>query len=164
MFQPTIRAVAGILVVLSVLLPNLAWAGGLAARCAALGNDDTIRSYQPSLRPGIEAAFQRRFPGAGRPSRGTLRAQTHIRCMDGQLLVCFTGANLPCGKIDTDRANPGAEAFCRDHPQADAVPAYATGHDTVFGYRCRDGKAKVSGRNFPIDARGFASTLWTPID
>lgn len=144
--------------------PTAAQAADLARQCARVRNDDTVRPYDPALRAGVAAAFERLFPNAPAPDEDMLRAQTHIRCMDGHLLACFTGANLPCGKMTTDRVNAGAEAFCKANPDADSVPAYATGHDTAFTYRCRAGHAQVTGSTFPLDARGFAAPLWSRID
>ena len=139
-------------------------ATGPAARCARVHNDDAMRGYDPALHDGIAAAFGRLFPGAPPPDEQMLQVQTHIRCMDGHLLACFTGANLPCGKISTVRGNQGATTFCRANPNADSVPAYATGHDTAYTFRCRSGEAEISGTTFPLDARGFAASLWAPID
>ncbi|HEX2940859.1 MAG TPA: hypothetical protein VHO91_07410 [Rhodopila sp.] len=153
----------GCLMALSLASPG-AVAGNLAAQCAAAGNDDTVRPYDPSLRDALRTSFQRQFPQAPTDAR-TIAAQTHIRCMDGRLYVCFTGANLPCGKMNTAPTNKGADAFCRSNPNAPVVPAFAAGHDSIHEYRCRSGKAEVTGRTlFDLDARGFAKRLWTPLD
>jgi hypothetical protein len=137
---------------------------GTAAQCARVVNDDTVRPYDPALKSQLAAAFQHLFPQAPAPDVAMLRAQSHLRCMDGHLMACFTGANLPCGKLSATRDNPGADAFCKSDPNAAIVPAYATGHDSAFSYRCRSGRAEVTGSTFPVDARGFAKPLWTRID
>ncbi len=139
--------------------------GNLAARCAQLRNDDTLRGYDPALRPGLLKAFARLFPDAPQPpATQVLQTGASVRCMDGRLLACFVGANLPCGKMNAARDNPGADAFCRDNPAAEFVPAFATGHDTIYAYRCRSGRAEITGTTFALDRRGFAAKLWVPLD
>jgi hypothetical protein len=139
--------------------------GADLADCARLHNDDTIHGYVPALHDGLARAFGRLFPSAPNPpDERAIEAGAHIRCMDGRLLACFTGANLPCEKMSTARDNPGAVAFCRANPEADAVPAFATGHDTIYGYRCRSGRPDITGTVFPLDRRGFAAELWAPLD
>jgi hypothetical protein len=98
------------------------------------------------------------------PNEQAFQAGAHIRCMDGRLLACFTGANLPCEKMNAARDNKGAEAFCQANPDAPVVPAFATGHDTIYSYRCVGRRAEIAGTTFPPDARGFAATLWAPVE
>ncbi len=133
----------------------------LPALCASLRNDDTLRAYQPSLRGGTVKAFRAMFPGAkAAPDDALLQAQAKFRCMNGKAYVCFIGANLPCGKLNTSRENEGAENFCRSEPEADFVPMSATGHDSVYSYRCHDGKPEVLRATYELDERGFAKSLW----
>lgn len=137
-------------------------ASGPAARCARMGNDDTVRGYDPTLRDGFLRAWRKSFPGGTtKPDEALLRAQSHYRCMDGHLYACFTGANLPCDKLDQRRENAGAEAFCRANPASDSIPMAATGHDTPYEWRCRNGRAEVVGTVQELDARGFGKALWT---
>ena len=37
----------------------------------------------------------------------------------------------------------------------------ATGHDTPYEWRCRNGRAEVVGTVQDLDARGFGKALWT---
>jgi hypothetical protein len=143
-------------------LPRAAAANDdLPALCASLGSDDTLRDYQPSLRGGTVKAFRAMFPGAKMPpDDAILQAQARFRCMNGKAYICFAGANLPCGKLNTSRQNEGAENFCRSEPEADFVPMSATGHDSVYSYRCHDGKAEVLRATYELDERGFAKSLW----
>ncbi|MGX7876015.1 hypothetical protein ACVDG5_027885 [Mesorhizobium sp. ORM6] len=78
-------------------------------------------------------------------------------------MVCFVGANLPCAKMNVTRDDPGADEFCRQNPNENGVPAAATGHDTVFSYGCRHGKAEVVGQTWQLDERGFARKLWAAL-
>lgn len=133
--------------------------------CAKIRNDDRLRPYDPALRPGFVRAYRRLFPNAkGGQSDAMLRAQGAFRCMDGKLVACFTGANLPCGKLDPARDSAGAEAFCRANPQAQEVPRVATGHAAEFTFRCQGTHAEVSGTAWTRDDRGFAKDLWAPLD
>jgi hypothetical protein len=136
----------------------------LAARCAQIGNDDRVRPYDPSLSAGLIKAYSRLSPGARMPPPAELKAGANIRCMNGHLLACFVGANLPCGKMQAARDNPGADEYCHGNPDADVVPAFATGHDTTYSYRCASGKPVVVGQTFTLDRRGFAAKLWAPVD
>lgn len=136
----------------------------LAAACARLGNDDRIRDYDPVLRDRTALAFKRLFPEAkGTPADGSLETQAQYRCMNGKVMVCFVGANLPCAKMNAKRKNAGADGFCRDNPAAESVPAFATGHDTIYAYRCRSGRAEVTATIRQLDRRGFARALWVEL-
>jgi hypothetical protein len=138
---------------------------GPAEQCAHVGNDDTIHPYDASFRAGLLRAYAQLFPQARMPPDDqAFQAGAHIRCMDGRLLACFTGANLPCEKMNVGRDNKGADAFCRTNPETAFVPAFATGHDSAYAYRCAAGHAVVAGETFPLDRRGFAASLWAPID
>ncbi len=156
-----------ILVICMTLAPLLGHAAeyGPAASCAQARDDDTVRRYDPSLRAGLLKAYAQLFPQARMPpNEREIHAGAHIRCMDGRLWACFTGANLPCHKMNTSRDNKGAESFCQTNPQAPIVPAFATGHDSIYSYRCVAGRAEITGTTFPLDARGFAATLWAPVE
>jgi hypothetical protein len=146
------------------LFSSASWAGA-AEQCAQVRDDDTIRPYDASLRAGLLKAYAHLFPQARMPpDEQPFAAGTHIRCMDGRLLACFTGANLPCSKMNTARENKGATAYCRTNPDAAFVPAFAIGHDSAYNYRCVGGRASVAGETFRLDRRGFAATFWAPID
>ena len=85
-----------------------------------------------------------------------------VRCVGPQLMACWVGANLSCGKANVRRRLPGATAFCRDDPNAASIPMAATGHDTIYDWRCVNGRA-VAGKavgvtNQPAgDVNPFAS-------
>ena len=137
----------------------------MAARCAQVRNDDTVRPYDPSQRAGLIRAYARLFPGAPTPPpEAQLKNGAHIRCMNGQLFACFTGANLPCGKMNKARDNHGADEYCRANADADVVPAFATGHDTIYSYRCAGERSVIVEPTLTLDARGFAASLWAPLD
>lgn len=84
------------------------------------------------------------------------------RCAGGHVLACAYGANIPCdSKADTSRKPAaGAVAFCRDNPAADVVPAAATGHATVYAWRCRADRPEVARKVLEVDRQGFAASFW----
>ncbi|TPI47630.1 hypothetical protein FJW05_11780 [Mesorhizobium sp. B2-9-1] len=132
--------------------------------CRQVKNDDTVRPYSHALHAGTVKAFNKLFPQAkSAPQESELTTQANYRCMNGKLLACFVGANLPCAKMNAARDNPGADEFCRTNPNDDVVPAFATGHDAVYAYKCVGGKAVITGQPWALDKRGFAEKLWAVV-
>lgn len=137
---------------------------GLFQHCATVRNDDMVRGYEPSLRDPTLKGFKALLPNArGESNPSDFVTQAQYRCMDGKVMVCFLGANLPCSKINTAKDNPGVKAFCTDNPDANSVPAVAAGHDSAYAYKCRGGKAVVDGTIWKLDERGFAEKIWTAL-
>jgi hypothetical protein len=126
-----------------------------AAFCRPGMTDDTLRPLALPLAAAASKAFHLRNETAGDLVRTTV-----MRCMDGRLLACNAGANLPCGKADTDRSLPQGAPWCRTHPEADFIPAYISGHASIFQWRCRDGQPATTGQAEPIDAQGFIARYW----
>jgi hypothetical protein len=87
------------------------------------------------------------------------------RCMDGELVACHFGTNLPC----LERANasheptPAMAEFCAANPIAEVVPAAVTGRATVYAWGCTNGAPVVLRQTFGVDARGFLAELWHPL-
>ena len=84
------------------------------------------------------------------------------RCMDGGVEVCFVGANIPCSeKADTRRA-PSSKVvdYCKANPKAKDLPAYVTGHTTIYAWSCTGGKPQITERMMEPDARGFLPAYW----
>ncbi|HUB15231.1 MAG TPA: hypothetical protein VMB34_24995 [Acetobacteraceae bacterium] len=135
--------------------PPAAQAATPAAFCTRIGTDDTLRPIPESLVPSVNRAF-----GTALPPRVAIDT-TVFRCSGGHVLVCTTGANLPCGPANTSRTpGRGEVAWCRDHPDAAFIPAFATGHDTIFAWRCRDHMPEVDRQVQEVDPRGFIATYW----
>jgi len=148
-------AVLVALAAVSSLGPPAAHAEPPAAACMRIGTDDTLRPIPQSLVPAVNAAF-----GTTMPVRMAIDT-TVFRCAGGHVLVCTTGANLPCGKANAIRTpGPGAVAWCRDHPNAAFIPAVATGHDTIFAWSCQGGVARIDRQELNVDPRGFVSQTW----
>jgi hypothetical protein len=89
---------------------------------------------------------------------------TSWRCMDQNVYACYVGANLPCTeKADTDQTPTQAELdFCADaaNTNAETIPAVVTGHNTVFSWRCTDGKPAIIEQIAQTDAQGFIADIW----
>jgi hypothetical protein len=123
--------------------------------CTQIDTGDTLQPIPESLVPAVNRAF-----GTTMPARMAVDT-TVFRCSGGRVLVCTTGANLPCGRANTSRTpGPGTVAWCRDHPNAAFIPAVATGHDTVFAWRCLDDVPQVDRQVLNVDPRGFIGTYW----
>lgn len=84
------------------------------------------------------------------------------RCMDGKVYACTVGANLPCmSKADMSLTPTPEEAdFCQANPNAEFIPAYVTGRETVYEWRCKNGAPEIVRQVFQADARGFISDFW----
>ncbi|GAB0117040.1 hypothetical protein [Acidisoma sp. 7E03] len=135
-----------------VALPAVAQAAGL---CAAGATSDALRPLPESAAPAARQVF-----GLAPEMPAAVVAQTTVyRCDGGRTLICTTGANLPCGKAKTARHLPAVSQWCARNPNADFVPAYVTGNETVYSWRCHAGRA-VAGQRAPLDARGFFADYW----
>jgi hypothetical protein len=129
-----------------------------AALCERLGTDDTTRPIPDSLVAAANAAL-----GTSLPADAAI-ASTVFRCAEGHLLVCTVGANLACGKADTSRqSTAGMTAWCRAHPDADFVPAFASGHDTIFAWHCIGAIPRVIRQTSYVDGRGFIADNWKTV-
>jgi len=126
-----------------------------AAVCKRVGTDDALHPIPAELVPAVNAAFQMRLP-----ERVAIDT-TVFRCAGGHVMVCTAGANLPCGKANTSRtASAGVVQWCRDDPNASVIPAVATGHDTIYQWRCRSGAALIARQASHVDPRGFVAEFW----
>lgn len=141
----------------------------LPTYCARVGTDDTVREYTPDLRDRTLRAYET-FRGGGDASRENpseldahLKVDANYRCMDGKVMVCSIGANLPCVKINMARNIPQITKYCLENPGADDGHDLAlaiTGHDTGHSFQCRHGRAVVTGTTWALDKRGFAKKIW----
>ena len=86
-----------------------------------------------------------------------------VRCVGPKLLACSIGANLNCGKADSRRSLLGATAWCRDNPNSDFIPMFATSHATIYDWRCRNGEAIPGKIVVSVDPQGYAAENWREI-
>jgi len=86
------------------------------------------------------------------------------RCMDGKVYACTVGANLPCdSKANTDKTPTSPETdYCKANPGQD-IPAYVTGHDTIYAWHCNQQTPIVQQQVFTVDGRGFIAEIWYQI-
>lgn len=126
--------------------------------CRQIGTDDTLRSVPPSLVPTVVKLFQLEAMSPAEVSR-----LSYFRCADHHVLVCTVGANLPCGKAETRRDLPGADAWCADNAGSDFIPMSATGHATIYRWRCEGPRAVTAGTLLSVDPRGFISDYWRQV-
>ena len=138
----------------AVIVPSTAQE--MRAYCRQVGIDDVLRAVQPDMLADARVLFGME-PNA---PDGLIVQSTVVRCMDGEVWMCNRGANIVCGKADVSRSSFGATAFCRQNPGASFVPMAATGHATIYSWRC-SGSAAVIDKQFDrADARGFLSGAW----
>ncbi|MCI4680809.1 hypothetical protein K9U39_08405 [Rhodoblastus acidophilus] len=130
----------------------------LAAHCASIGDDDRTRPIPAETVPAALKLFK--FPA---DAAGFVQASTVYRCMGGAVWLCNHGANLTCAKADVSRASKGAEAFCRQNPGAAVVPMVATGHNTIYSWKCVGGKPQIASAE-KVDRRGFIANQWKRLD
>jgi hypothetical protein len=147
-----------------VLMLLIGMAAALAAAPAhaeaVCQHDDAITRPLPAgLVPEAEKAF-----GILNADAGWVERSTVVRCMGGKLLACNMGANLPCGKANTATTLPAGDAWCRQNPNSDFIPAYISGHDSAVPWRCTDGAPAIAGPPEPIDAQGYLSNYWKVLE
>jgi len=133
------------------------------AFCTRVGTDDRLGSSHGAASGAALAALEPHLHEAlGLPRDAPLPPnEVFWRCMDGKVYVCARGANIPCdSKADRSKVNPGAANYCRENPHAADVPAYATGHRTVYVWRCIDGRAEAGATVSATDRRGFRTDIW----
>jgi hypothetical protein len=136
----------------------LAQAEEPAHYCARVGVDDTPRGIPPAVTPAARRLFNLDA------SAEAVERTTIFRCMAGAVLLCTIGANLPCGRADTERSLPGASRYCRENPGSPFIPAFATGHATIYRWRCAGTEAIAGEPVEAVDRRGFVERLWKPLD
>ena len=149
---------AALAVGLALLLPGAAVAQGIGRGCQPGVTDDTLRP----LPVGMVDRFRQVFDLPRLPA-DVAQQTTVIRCVDGRVLACSRGANLPCDKADARRRMPDADAWCRQG-NSGAVPAYVTGHATLYAWECRGGRAGPVRQVAQADARGFVAAYWRALD
>lgn len=142
------------------LLGLLIWAGPSRAAepeaiaCHGPGAGHIVLPTPSSLVGAVAAAFGVRMPPA------EVAAQSVIRCENGVVLACMTGANLNCGKADIRTASQGGDAWCREHPNASFVPMAATGHATVYTWRCDGMRAVPERQAQAVGTGGYVAGNW----
>jgi hypothetical protein len=137
------------------------------AYCAAVGTVDTPDVRYTGLRmPDTVALGLKKASGASADAPIEMfTTGAFWRCMDGKVYACTVGANLPCdSKANTDKTPTQAENdFCQANLASDFIPAYVTGHDTIYIWRCKAGKAEIDRQGFHVDKQGYIVEIWYAI-
>lgn len=129
------------------------------AYCARVGIDDRLSIEAGDESARVLAPYVRATLGL--PLNATAPSGLFWRCMDAKVYICVVGANLPCdSKADRAKRNRGADRYCREYPEATDVPAYATGHQTVYLWHCSAGRAIAARTVVAVDRRGFRTDIW----
>ena len=139
---------------------SIAYAEDTAAHCAKVGDDDAVKTVSAAL----VVPARKLFGLNSEMSDALVRKSTSFRCMNRNVWLCNYGANLVCGKANASLVSAGATEFCKRHPNADGVPMAATGHDTIYDWKCVAGVASISKQIETVDARGFIAENWKPLD
>jgi hypothetical protein len=105
---------------------------------------------------------------SGAPATANLQDYTQgtiWRCMDQKVYACFVGANLPCeSPANTSQAPTAAmNEFCQANPSSVGIPAYLTGHDTIYIWSCKDGKPVIDRQVWHVDSQGYIQEIWYAI-
>jgi len=137
------------------------------AYCAAVVNVDQpdARFAGPKM-PDVIANGLKKASGASADAPIELFSQNAFwRCMTGKVYACTVGANLPCdSKANTDKTPSLAETdYCKANPNQD-IPAYVTGHDTIYAWHCSQQTPTVQQQVFTVDGRGFIAEIWYQIN
>jgi hypothetical protein len=151
---------SAVLLLLAVGLSNVgtlvpAVAQDAPAACRPNQTDRVARPAPDALLPVLARTFGVAPDG--------LSGGSYVRCAHGRLMGCMVGANLECGPADVSRRSPGATSFCRDNPNVDTVPMAATGHATVYDWRCVGRRAVAGRRSVEVDPLGFIAVNWRPL-
>jgi hypothetical protein len=136
--------------------------------CAAVGNADTPGAEYtgPKLPDPVLSGLKKAAGMATDVPNEVMQNGSFWRCMGGKVYACFVGANLPCdGKANTDQTPSAAEAeYCKANPAADDIPAATSGHDSIYAWRCSQGKPQIAKQVFQVDPRGFIAEVWYAIN
>jgi len=130
-------------------------ASAAPALCAA-AEKSAPHKAPASLAPAIRRAFglASDFPVS----------EAYYRCSGGRTLACVVGANLPCFKANKARSLPGATQYCRENPGSDFIPMAATGHDTIYEWKCVGKTARAGKQVAPLDAEGYFAENWKAVE
>jgi hypothetical protein len=129
------------------------------AYCSRMGSIDEPEGGTSPIPSTLEPYLARTL---GLSTEVRFKSESYYwRCMNGAVYVCAIGANIPCdAKADRTKRNSGADKYCEENRDAAVVPAYATGHATIYGWSCSAGKAVRGKRTAEVDRRGYRIDIW----
>ncbi len=135
------------------------------AYCAAVGTVDTpdARYAGPKVPDQIINGYKQAAAlQASTEPLEMFQKLTIWRCMGGKVYACNFGANLPCdSKANTSKTpTPAMLDFCKATPNSDFIPMAATGHDTIYSWRCVNDQPQVLQQIGQVDAQGYLAQIW----
>ena len=119
---------------------STAFGEDVQAYCANVGDDGGVKTIPAGLVAQARKLFFKPFSAV---SDAEVRDSTSFRCMSGEIWLCNYGANLVCDKANVSRESAGATASCKENLGSDSVPMAATGHDTIYSWKCAGYKAHL---------------------
>jgi hypothetical protein len=128
------------------------------AYCARVGDDDQTKPIPPWY---VSRALRLFYLKPVDPRQ--VEKSTVYRCMRGAPWLCNYGANLSCAKADVSRVSKGAENYCREFPGSAVVPMAATGHDTIYSWKCVGKEPRITASE-KVDERSFIASQWKQLD
>jgi hypothetical protein len=138
------------------------------AYCTAVGTIDQpdARFTGERISDAMAKAIRKAVDASDDAPIDMFKQASSWRCVDGKVYGCFVGANLPCdAKANTDKTPSDAiNSFCTENKNADSIPAAVTGHETVYEWGCKDGKAEIMKQVFQVDAQGYIADIWYPLE
>lgn len=156
------RKALAVIIALDAATSSSAIAGPSAenprAYCARVGDDDQPKPIPPGL---VSQALRLFYLKPVDPKQ--VEKSTVYRCMGGAVWLCNYGANLSCAKAGVSRVSKGAEAYCGEFPGSAVVPMAATGHDTIYSWKCVGKEPRITASE-KVDERGFIADQWRPLD
>jgi hypothetical protein len=133
--------------------------------CASVGTIDAPDARYTG-KPAPEAVIKGYLKAAGLNYQTEYsemyQRMTIWRCMNGQVLACNFGANLPCdSKADTNKTPTQAMAdFCKENPGSDFIPMSVTGHETIYSWHCIKEAPELLDQISQVDAAGYLANIW----
>ena len=131
---------------------------------AASGPATCASGAGPRVPVPVPKEFEADVAGAFGVPVDLVRGGAFVRCAGATLLACVVAANLNCGKANTRRSLPGASEFCRANPDAQIIPMAATGHDTIYTWRCVGRRAVAVKAVVAVDPDGYDAGNWKEVD
>lgn len=134
------------------------------AYCAAAGTIDAPGAQYagPAMPESVVQGLRTAMNTPDAPAEMFEEGRAFWRCMGGRVYGCVVGANIPCMEKADPSQEPSAEmaGFCQENPGAEVIPAYVTGHATVYAWRCEDSTPVPGEPVAEIDAQGFNRNFW----
>ena len=136
--------------------------------CKAVGTIDApdARYVGPANPEAVALSLFRSQVSPDKPMDPQVVKSTTWRCVDGKVLACNFGANIPCrDKANTDKTpTAGMNEFCTANPNSDFIPMAVTGHNTIYAWKCVNATPTIDRQVTEADAQGFVANVWRPVD